>query len=103
MDFKKLSRNLGLDEVDFLELVELFSVTAPTDIGKLKTASETGDSQMAIEAAHSLKGASGNLGFMEFASIAGEAEKKGREGDTGNLAETVRLLSENLEQIKAHI
>lgn len=103
MDFKKLSRNLGLDEEDFIELVELFSVTAPNDIGKLKTASETGDSQMALEAAHSLKGASGNLGFAEFASIAGEAEKRGRAGDTDNLAETVRLLNENLEKIKAQI
>ena len=103
MDFKKLSRNLGLDEEDFIELVELFTATAPADIGKLKTASETGDSQMAVEAAHSLKGASGNLGFAEFSSIAGEAEKRGRTGDIETLSDTIRLLNEKLEQIRSHI
>ena len=103
MDFKKLSRNLGLDEEDFIELVELFTATAPEDIGRLKAASESGDSQMAVEAAHSLKGASGNLGFSEFSSIAGEAEKLGRSGDIGNLAETIKLLNEKLEQIRSYI
>ena len=103
MDFKKLSRNLGLDEEDFIELVELFTTTAPTDIGKLRAAIETGNSQMAVEAAHSLKGASGNLGFEEFSSIAGEAERKGRSGDIGNLSGIASKLSENLERIKAHI
>ena len=75
MDFKKLGENLGLEEDEYLEFVELLIETGKKDLQKLKTAMAQGESEEARGAAHSLKGAAGNLGFMDIFEIAGQCEK----------------------------
>jgi len=55
MDFKELGENLGLEEDEYMELVELLVDTGKVDVQKLKTAIEQGDSDEAGNAAHSLK------------------------------------------------
>jgi len=101
MDFKALGSNLGLDEDEFMELVELFVRTADDDIKKIKTAWEHGDANKVAEAAHSLKGSSGNLGFLNMSEAARDAEIKGKANDMNNLEHLTSSLGQLLSEIKA--
>ena len=99
MDFRKLAENIGLEENEFLELVELFVETSASDLGKLQSAIDEGDTQQTVEAAHSIKGASANLGFIEMSSAAKEIELKARQNSLGGAAERVRIIKEKLDLI----
>ena len=66
MNVKELAENLGLEEDEFLELVELFVGTSASNLTDLAKALEAGDPEEVVKASHSLKGAAGNLGFQEI-------------------------------------
>ncbi len=103
MDFKELGANLGLEKDEFIELVELFITTASGDLNKLEAACEDEDANKASEAAHSLKGSAGNLGFTAISDVAAIAEKSAHEnrfGDTGQLINTIK---ENLDFINSNL
>ncbi len=93
MDIKAAAAGLGLDEDEFSEIVELFIDTAKSDIDKLKEGFETGDTEMAANAAHSLKGASGTLGFMDISNIAKSAEEDAKNNELDKLADSVSKLN----------
>ena len=99
MNFKELAENLGMEEDEYLEIVELFVETAIADLDKLQSGIEKGDSEEAGNAAHSLKGSSGNLGFTDFYESAKLIEQKVREGTLDNIVEDVKLLREKLDVI----
>ena len=99
MDFKKLGENLGLEEDEYLELVELLIQTGKVDLQKLKTAVEQGDPDEAAEAVHSLKGASGNLGLMDIFEVAGNCEKAARDHRKEELSPLVKRLEELMETL----
>ncbi len=99
MDFKELGADLGLEEDEFLELVELFLSSAASDIDKLKKAYEDKDVNQAADAAHSLKGSSGNLGFTEFSKTAKEVEDGARKNNIDKLDTTLIELKEKLTHI----
>ncbi len=100
MDLKELGENLGLELDEFVEIVELFVTTADSDIEKIRDAIKENDSFKAQEAAHSLKGSAGNLGFMEISNIAMEAEKKAREQDLNGFDGMVNEIILKLEDVK---
>jgi HPt (histidine-containing phosphotransfer) domain-containing protein len=79
MVFKDLAANLGLDEEDFQELVELFVTTTLSDIEKIKDGVLHNNSKDAAAASHSIKGASGNLGFDEIFTLVKSMENKAKE------------------------
>jgi histidine phosphotransfer protein HptB len=97
VDFSKLASNLGLDEDEFRELVELFVETSNADINRLENAYHKKDHNEVSEAAHSLKGSSGNLGFMEFSAVAREAERSA----AGNLALHGQYIAELRQKLNA--
>ena len=66
MEAKKLADNLGLEEEEFTEIFGLYKKTTSSDLKELKFAISVGDAGKAHEKAHSIKGASGNLGFDEL-------------------------------------
>lgn len=99
MDFKTLGENLGLEEDEFMELVELFATSAAEDIEKLQAAYNQANAAEVAEAAHSLKGSAGNLGFTEFSVLAKKAEDNARNNNLENPTETVSGLKENLSVI----
>jgi HPt (histidine-containing phosphotransfer) domain-containing protein len=70
MDFKAMGANLGLEEDEFRELVELFMETGQDDYEGLKNALASGDAETVAQHAHTLAGASGNLGLMELHAVA---------------------------------
>ena len=99
MVFKELAENLGLDEDEFLELMELFLETGFSDLDKFRSAVDEDNAQEVFEAAHSIKGASGNMGFMEIFEVAKEVEMKAREENLDGAAEAVKTIKENLDLI----
>ena len=96
MDFKELGANLGLELYEFRELVEMFLVTAKKDLQKIHDGYQAGDCKTVAGSAHSLKGASGNLGFSELSLLARQVESKGTE-------ETLSALDGILDAIRHQI
>lgn len=78
MDFEALASRLGIDMEDFLELVELFYTTCQADMEKIRTSIRDNSPAAAAAAAHSIKGAAGNLGFEEMAALAQKMEFQGK-------------------------
>jgi len=99
MEIKELAENLGLSEEEFKELLELFMETGQSDLDKLESGIEGGNAEAAIVAAHSIKGASGNLGLMDIYDIAKEAEEKARENDFIRASELATVLKDKLVDI----
>lgn len=99
MNFKELAENLGLEEDEYLELIDLLVEVGTTDLDKLQSAIDDGNAEDAARAAHSLKGASDNLGLMEFSQIAKEIEEKGRSGQLEGTAEATQALRGQLKAI----
>jgi len=101
MDFAQLAANLGLEEDEFIELVELLLSTAPNDLGNLRAALENDDVGAVAGAAHTIKGATGNLGFADLAAIAGEIEDQARMGLLEGLNARVEALARGLDDLAA--
>ena len=99
MVFKELAENLGLDEDEFLEMVELFLETGFSDLGKFRSAVDEDNAQAVFEVAHSIKGASGNMGFMEIFEVAKEVEMKAREDNLDGAADAINTIKEKLDLI----
>ncbi|RKX60238.1 MAG: hypothetical protein DRP37_05520 [Thermodesulfobacteriota bacterium] len=99
MNFKELAENLGLEEDEYLELIDLFVEVGKTDLDKLQSGIDDGNAEDVAKSAHSLKGASGNLGLMEFFQIAKEIEEKGRNGQLEGTAEAAQALKERLKAV----
>lgn len=103
MDLKALGESLGLDEDEFIEIVEIFLESAASDIKRLEDAIIAQNSEALSEAAHSLKGSAGNLGFTEISKLSASLEDKARKSEITDLASSIPTLSSLLETIKAKI
>lgn len=82
-----LKGTLGKDQLEEL-LTGLLEKTTEI-VEALQEASAAQDIQAVAARAHELKGMAGNFGLMEISSIAGEAEKKARTNDTGDIGALV--------------
>ena len=80
MDFKRLSKNLGLDEKEYIDLANIFIDTSANDLAALQSAILQGDRVNALEIAHSMKGAALNMGIEEFTDIVVAIERELLEG-----------------------
>jgi HPt (histidine-containing phosphotransfer) domain-containing protein len=100
MDFKQFAEKLGLEEDEYLELLELFIDTSATDIANLENAVGTKNAVEAEKAAHSLKGASASLGLTKIAELAKQIEKSAREGSTKDGVELLESIKEKIIGIK---
>ena len=96
MDIRDLAENLGLEEAEYLELFELFIETGMSDLEKLQSAISVGDSKEARSAAHSLKGAAGNMGLMEIYDLAKEIEEKAIDDQLQTISEASNELKKKL-------
>jgi HPt (histidine-containing phosphotransfer) domain-containing protein len=99
MDFKKMAEELGLENEEFLEMLGLYVSTGRHDLARLREAFETNHFLGVAEAAHSLTGASSNLGFAEIAEIAKGVELKAREEMLGSAGAAINLIEEGLREI----
>ncbi len=99
MDISLIAEDLGLDEKDYLELLDLFLATSRDDLETLAAAIAAGDCAQGTFAAHSLKGAAGNIGLAEFSDTARYIEEVTRRGSFDGVAEAAEVLRNNLEHL----
>ena len=101
MDLKAIGEDLGLDEEEFLEIVELFLETAQIDIDRLRQGLSSNDIRNINEAAHSLKGSAGNLGFTEIYHLSKEIENATRENTLANIGPVLEAIEKVTKNIQA--
>ena len=101
MNCKELAENLGLEEEEYLELLELFVETTASNLDRLQSGIAKGDSGEVSEAAHTIKGSSANLGLMEIAESAKGIEEKARQNDLEGAAEAVETIRGACQQLVA--
>ena len=99
MDIKSLADNLGLDEDEYLELVDLLVDTGMVDLSNMESAVRLGDSDAAARAAHSIKGASGNLGIMDIYELAKAVEAELRNNNLAAIEGELKEIREKLETL----
>jgi HPt (histidine-containing phosphotransfer) domain-containing protein len=103
MNIKELSDVHGLTVEEFTGILKVFVETARVDIGKIQAAVERGDAHAAGEAAHSLKGAAGNLGFKALSELARAAEINAGNDDLGKITPTLPVLTGQVEEINSQL
>ncbi len=94
MDFKDLASNLGIDEEDFMELVELFVTTSLGDIEKIKKSLSEKSCADASAASHSIRGAAANMGFEDIAKLSADMEMQAKQGTLENFDSYVNDLEQ---------
>ena len=103
MNFKDLASNLGLDEEDFNELLEIFTDTSLTDIEKIEVGLKENNADTVAKAAHSIKGASANLGFKKIASVAQDIEMNAKKDNLQGVKEKADSIVKQLKTIESAI
>jgi HPt (histidine-containing phosphotransfer) domain-containing protein len=99
MVFKDLAARLGLVEDDFEELVELFVTTTFSDIEKIKDGVLNNNPKDASAASHSIKGASGNLGFDDIFTLTRDMEMQAKEENLDNFEKYISDLERMVNDI----
>ena len=92
MNINELAENLGLEPDEYMEILELLVDSGKADIASLEQAITVNDAEGVVKAAHSIKGASANLGLMDLSKTAREIEFKGREQDLAGINEKMETL-----------
>ena len=92
MDFNALAENLGLEKDEYIELVELFIETGKPQLIELNGAVEKKNGDHIRKIAHSLKGASGNLGLMEIYEESKKMEEQSSSQNYRELAESIEKI-----------
>jgi HPt (histidine-containing phosphotransfer) domain-containing protein len=103
MNLKELALELGMEQDEMRELLVIFIESSESDLVKLKQALIEGDAKQVADAAHSIKGSSANLGFMDIFSVAKNLEQKARENSLEGLADEVLIIKERLSVIAKSI
>ena len=101
MDFKQMGERLGMEEDEFMELVVLFMESGKADYERLVQAITDKDQNIIARSAHTLSGASGNLGIMEIHKIAKQIENQADEGHLDGLSEIAAKISTYFDEIEA--
>ena len=99
MEAKKLAENLGLEEEEFTEIFGLYKETTSSDLKELKFAISVGDAEKAHEKAHSIKGASGSLGFDELYETAKAIDDRARVNSFDGLENMFQEFWESYEKL----
>ena len=103
MNLKELGLELGMEQDEMRELLVIFIETSKSDIDKLQQAVVEGDAKRVADAAHSIKGASANLGFMDISAVAKNLEQKARENSLKDLTDEVLTIKNRLSVITKSI
>jgi HPt (histidine-containing phosphotransfer) domain-containing protein len=103
MNIKKLSEIHGLTVEEFSGILDVFIDTAKIDIEKIRSAVHSGDLLSAGKAAHSLKGAAGNLGFTKLSEMARAVEIDAENNHLEKIKSALPLLAEELDYISSQV
>jgi len=103
MDFKALGEQLGLDEDEYRELIDLFIASGGDDYKKLLDGVASGDADAVRNSAHTIKGASGNLGLLEVSEVASSIETSAMENKLDDIGQAIEQLKTQFEAIQAFV
>jgi len=103
MNFKELGANLGLEEDEYRELVDLFLLTGSADFQKLQEGLAARDAEQVMRSAHTIKGASGNLGLMQVSAAAKIIEDRALDNQLDELNGPMETLRRQLDEIQAFV
>jgi HPt (histidine-containing phosphotransfer) domain-containing protein len=103
MNLKELAENLGLEEDEYRELVELFIDTGTADFQKIESGLASSDAEQVMRSAHTIKGAAGNLGLMEVSDVAKTIEENATNNQLEGLDQAVSTLRNHFESIAAFV
>ena len=103
MNIKKLAEKLGLEEDEYLELIELFIETGGADFQKIESSLANNDADQVMRSAHTIKGAAGNLGLMEMSELAKLIEENAGNDTLEGLDKAVSTLRTHFESITAFV
>jgi HPt (histidine-containing phosphotransfer) domain-containing protein len=99
-DKSLLLERLEGDEKIYEEIIRLFLEDVPGQIRSLQEAVSGGDAAMAERQAHTLKGASGNVGALGLQKVAQETEMACRAGNMGKAIEKLGMIKTEFEELK---
>ena len=95
---------IALDQgkgVVFARFVDAFVARTPQRVAELCSYAGSGDLANLSEAAHSLRGAAGNLGAFRLAVLLGRIEAAGKTGDAAAAREGLALLEAEYDAARA--
>jgi HPt (histidine-containing phosphotransfer) domain-containing protein len=92
MNIKELSENLGLEEDEYKEMLDLFLTSGGADLSRIEQALKEANARLVHEAAHSLKGSAGSLCIDDIFELARAIDEKSRKGILDGLEELARKL-----------
>ncbi len=98
-DPERLDHILGDDREMIQEFVQFFIDDFPSQVAALEDALATGDTVRAEHVAHTIRGASGNLGFLRISRAAGFIEDALRDGRDGPFDEYLAVLRREMESV----
>jgi len=103
LDMEQIEELISLDEtrVVLAEFVGMFTAQAPARIAEIRAAVQEGDLARVASVAHSLKGASGNLGARLVAEVSKRLEHAGRSGDAAQMLADVSELEARFVEAEA--
>jgi PAS domain S-box-containing protein len=103
IDMEAAMARFGNDEDFFREMAEEFLNYAPEQITVLEKAAQSGDADSVQKAAHSIKGAAGNLSAQTIFSLALTIENKGRSKDIKGVSLLIEDLKTGVEELRKFI
>lgn len=103
MNVKQVASQLGLEEDDIYSVLELFIQTAPSDLISMMAAFDRQDMTQVGTAAHSLKGSTGTLGFMDISNYAQLIMQQSRENKIEDLTRTVLSFQKQMQALLSEL
>lgn len=99
MNFKELADNLGLEEEEYRELIDLFISSSADDVQKIADGISAGDAEQISRAAHTVKGASANLGLVDISAAAKVIELRAMNKQLDEMPRALETLQDQIKRI----
>lgn len=103
MDFRNIASFLNVDKNEAEALGRLLADTLASDLEKIRRGIRDSDAESISFAAHSIKGASGNLGFEKLSQLAAELEALARAGTFDGLEAFLLKMQGLLETLESSL
>jgi len=99
MNFKVQAEKMGLNEEEYVEIVNLFIKSTDHNLCQMRSAVETGDTSKIHQETHSLRGAALNLGFLEIYEIVERMALRVRENSWHGLSADIEVIQGRIDRI----
>lgn len=98
-NWETAAAQLGLSEIDFKRMVEIFIRETEADLKKLQQAYDLSDCEETALTAHHIKGAALNMEFDQLAQAAEKLENEARQGKLESAARFKAMIEVDLAEI----